>query len=200
MLFAGLNDVLQPAGFRLKKGEEAFVRPAEGGHNRLTVAIWDYHPLYEFSMAAGIRIDAVEDLFNLCSGILPVAQKLSTTTITQLAHFTQPARFQVSTPEEIAAAIDGLAPVINGKILPFFEKYRDVASLDLALNGGQDPGIDGTVPPWSGLHRVSVAFLAGNPRLDEVAARCAAEIQAFPESQRARLDCLMKEIRARQGR
>jgi hypothetical protein len=196
MLYDGLGDVLGPAGFRLKKGEEAFVRPVSGGLHRLAVALWDYQPTFEFSLVAGIRIDAVEELFHLCSGAPAQYQKLSSTTLTQLSYFTQPHRFKVSTPEEITAAIGALTPVVSGKILPFFGKYQDVESLDRALNGGQDPEIDSTVQPPRALHWVSIAYLAGNPRLDEIAARFRAELRDFPEPSRASLECLLAKINA----
>jgi hypothetical protein len=199
MLYDGLGEVLGPAGFRLRKSEEAFVRPINGGLNRLSVALWDYQPLFEFSLVAGIRIDAVEELFHLCSGSPTAHQKLSSTTLTQLSYFTQPGDTKVSTPGEITAAIGALSPVVTGKILPFFEKYREIESLDRALNGGQDPKLDSTQQPSRALHWVSIAYLAGNPRFDQIAAGFAAEVQAFPEPWRSSLDCLLAKIKARQG-
>lgn len=200
MLYDGLGGVLTPAGFRLRKGEEAFVRPMSGGLNRLSVALWDYSPTFEFSLVAGIRIDAVEELFHLCSGSPPAYQKLSSTTLTQLSYFIQPADIKVSTPEEITAAIHRLTPVISGEILPFFTKYADIESLDQALNAGQDPKLDSTQQPSRALHWLSIAYLAGNPRLDEIAARFHTEMQAFPESSRASLNCLLAKIQERQSR
>jgi hypothetical protein len=195
LLYSRLSDVLKPAGFRVRKADEALVRPISGGLNRLYVALWDYNPVFQFSLTAGIRIDAVEELFHHCSGSPPAYHKMSSTTLTQLSYFTKPAEFEVTTPEEIVAAVDHLTPVITGKIVPFFDRYTDLATLDRALNGGEDPGADTTHLPSRALHWVAIAYLANNPHVEEIAARFAQEMQTFPESERAKLDCLLAELR-----
>jgi hypothetical protein len=201
LLYAGLGEVVTPTGFLLKKND-AFVRPISGGLNRIYVPLWDYNPVFRFSLTAGIRIDAVEQLFHLCSGAPTAYQKMSSTTLTQLSYFTEPDEFELTTPAEITVAVDHLAAIITGKVLPFFDRYSDVTALDQALNGGADPDLESTQLSSRALHWVAIAHLAGNPRVEQIAARFAQEMRTFPESEQAKLECLLAELRcvpARRG-
>jgi hypothetical protein len=194
LLYDKLGETLTVAGFRLRKADEAFVRKVGGGLDRVYVPLWDYNPVFQFSVTAAIRIDAVEELFHRCSGAPPPYQKQSSTTLTQLSYFGQPAELEATSPAEVTAAAVRLAPVITGQILPFFDRYNDVAALDRSLNGGGDPGLDSTQLPSRALHWVAIGHLAGNPGVKQIAARFAEEMREFPETERARLDCLLAEL------
>jgi hypothetical protein len=199
LLYAGLGEVLTPAGFQLRKAEEAFARQRAGVLHRVYVPLWDYNPVFQFSLTAGIRIDAVEEIFHRCSGAPAPYQKLSSTTLTQLPFFGGPAQIEVTAPDQVSAATAQLAPVITGKILPYFGRYSDVAALDGALNGGAEPGVDTTQLPSRALHWVAIAYLADNADVEQIAARFAAEMDGFPETERAKLDCLLAELARRRS-
>src|SRR4051812_18988835 len=121
VIFETLGGVLAGTDFRLKKSEEGFVRKIAGGRQMLGLPLWDYQPEFEFSLNVCVRLEAVEEVFHQFSGAPPKYHTMSFTTISRLEQFTTgPARYRVTTAEDVASAGAALAAVIHKRILPFF--------------------------------------------------------------------------------
>ncbi|MDZ7363650.1 MAG: hypothetical protein ONB46_23475 [candidate division KSB1 bacterium] len=194
MIYTGLNSVLAGNGFRLKKSEESFVRPISGGQQRIYVALWDYQPEFIFSLTMGVRLDAVEQVFHLFSGSPPKYQSMSMTTLTQLEYFTAGKRkeYKISTEAEISTALDDLFKIVTEKVLPFFEKYRDVPSIEAAVNSGSLPTrFDSTQLPAGAMHAVILAHLVGNPNFERMVVQFQDAMRGFPEVEKDKFNRLV---------
>lgn len=196
-VYAGLKEILGGAGFKLNKGEGAFTRSIPNGFQRIYVSLYDYNPLFVFSLTIGIRLDAVEEIFNQFSGATGAGQAQTTTSLTPLGYFTQENRkeYEVSTKEEIDSGLSDLTTVINSKILPFLEQYQDVQSLDDAINRKKLPGFDNTQLLSQAMHSIILAKLAGNPSFAALVTEYAKSIDNFPAPDRERFDRLASSLR-----
>jgi len=195
-VYAGLKEILGGAGFKLNKKEGAFTRSIPKGFQRIYVPLYDYNPLFVFSLTIGIRLDAVEDIFNQFSGAMGPGQAQTTTSLTQLGYFTQenPKEYEVSTKEEIDSALSDLTTLINSKILPFLEQYQDVQSLDDAINRKKLPGFDSTHPLSHAMHSIILAKLANNPSFSALVAEYAKSSENFPPPDGERFDRLVSSL------
>ena len=180
LIFDALGAILSGTDFILKKSDDAFVRKFPGGRQELSVPILDYHPEYEFSLVVCIRLDAVEEVFHRFSGAPPKYQGMSVTTITQLQYFTGNARrFKVISEPDVASAVRSLAPIVRGEIIPFFDRYTDLRSLNIAVNC-KHPGIDSTQYPSRAMHSVILARLAEDADFHGIVTRHRNEMQLPP--------------------
>jgi hypothetical protein len=169
IIFEHLGGVLTPAGFRLRKREEAFARRIEGGVQVVGIPLIDYNPVFVFSLVIVIRLDVVEQIFHRFVNIDPKYYSQGTTTITQLEYFIKEippeycrdgaVDYKVRTPEDIAGAMAHLLPVVRGSILPFFERYQTVSAVHAGVNCSV-PSIDSTQPPWGAMDALILARLA----------------------------------------
>lgn len=194
-IYAGLKEILG-AGFRLNKKEGAFTRSIPNGFQRIYVPLYDYNPLFVFSLTIGIRLDAVEDIFNQFSGAMGAGQAQTTTSLTQLDYFTQEIRkeYEVSTKEEIDSALSDLTPLINSKILPFLEQYQDVQSLDDAINRKKLPEFDSTQLLSHAMHSIILAKLANNPSFSALVKEYAKSFEDSQPADRERFDRLASSL------
>jgi hypothetical protein len=195
-IYAGLKEVLAGAGFRLNKREGAFTRSIPNGFQRIYVPLYDFNPVFVFSLTIGIRLDAVEEIFNQFSGAMGAGQAQTTTSLTQLGYFTQEDRkeYRVSTKEEVDSALSDLTPLINSKILPFLEQYQDVQSLDDAMNKKKLPGFDSTFLLHHAMHSIILAKLAGNPSFSALVAEHAKSLANAQPADRERFDRLAASL------
>src|SRR4051794_9755665 len=67
----------------IDKKNQAFVRPIDGGVQRILLAIVDREPELTLSLVLGCRLEAVEETFHRFSGSPPAAQGDTLTTMTQ---------------------------------------------------------------------------------------------------------------------
>jgi hypothetical protein len=195
-IYAGLKEVLVGAGFKLNKKEGAFSRSIPNGFQRIYVPLYDYNPEFVFSLTIGIRLDAVEDIFNQFSGAMGPGQAQTTTSLTQLGYFAgeNQKEYRVSTKEEIDSALSDLTALINSKILPFLEQYQDVPSLDDAINRKKLPGFDSTELLSHAMHSITLAKLAGNPSFSALVTEYAKALENFHPADRERFDRLAASL------
>lgn len=181
LLFEMLSSILDGTDFRLKKSEDCFTRKIAGGWQMLGLPLLDYNPEFIFSLNICIRLDAVEEIFNLFSGVAPKHHSTTTTTITRLEYFTGGrGEYEVTTPEDVASAGGILSLVIRDKIIPFFNEHKDVQALDRAVNS-EYPGIDITQNPSGAMHSVILARMAENKDFECIVAKHRTDLQLAPE-------------------
>jgi hypothetical protein len=170
-------------GFKAKPREESFVRTIPDGKQAVMVAIFDYKPEFRFSLTLAIRLDPVQEIVNQFSGSPPKYHKITTTTLTQLDWFfpgePRPKQYSVTSEGDIVAAVKQLAPTIEQKILPFLDRYKDVAAIDEMVNR-LDPSPDSTHMPVRGMTALTVARLAGNPDFEALAAKYLSDLRSAP--------------------
>lgn len=182
LLFGMLSSILAGTNFRLKKSEDNFTRKIPGGWQRLGLPLLDYNPEFVFSLNICIRLDEVEDIFNMFSGVAPKHHSTTITTITRLEYFTGGrGEYKVMTAEDVAIVGGVLSTVIQDKVIPFLNGHQDIRTVDQAVNGEQ-PGIDITQNPSGAMHAAILAHLAGNKDFERIVVKRRTEMQLAPET------------------
>jgi hypothetical protein len=180
LIFEMLSRVLAGTDFRLKKGEEGFVRKIPGGRQMLGVPLWDYNPEFEFSLNICIRLDAAEEVFHRFSGSAPKYHSMSFTTMTRLESFTGgPPRYKVTTAGDVASVGDLLSSVVREKIIPFLNENNNILCLNRTVNY-ERPEIDATQNPSRSMHSVILAHLARSEDFDRLVAKHRTDMQLAP--------------------
>lgn len=155
-------------GFVRSKNSEYFIRSISDGRQSIGIAISDYRPLVEIALIVTVRLEAVENVFHLFSGVDPEYRGLSSTIITPFHYFTGgSAEIKVRTIEELVAIFDTWQERMHAEVLPYLDAVTDVASLDRYINVKNDI-LDITQPPYSFMHHIVVAKLAANPNYDNL--------------------------------
>src|SRR5262245_34505623 len=91
LIVDGLKPTVAPSGFSYVKKDGSFVRAIDDGRQKLGVALWNYHPLFAFSLTMTVRLDAVQAIVNQFSGSPPRFHSITTTSLTQLEFLGIPA-------------------------------------------------------------------------------------------------------------
>lgn len=184
-------------GFRGRKREGLFVRQFPGGSQQFGLAIVDYSPEFRVSMVFSVRIDAVQAIKDEVMETPEKYRAMGMTTSTVLEHFfpgEKVKQFSVRSEEEIQSAVDALAPLLRERILPLFDGLRTVEALDQILNSEEGRSFDRTHGSARAMSSLILARLAGNPRFEQLAAKCLAESDAWhPQAQRA-LPVLLRRL------
>lgn len=210
-----ISPAVSDAGFRYKKAAEAFVRKIDGGRQELGLPLYDYNPVFEFSLTLCIRCDAVQEIVNRFSGALSKYHASTLTSITQLEFLgvtPQPSRsvrFQVQSEAELVAILPGVLELIVQRVLPFFDEYRDLAALNRGLNpagveaaasvesGFDRRAFDATNQPYRAMTGVTVAYLANDSRLPALINAYRAQVAPLPETERAKFEQLASVLNQR---
>src|SRR5262245_1930873 len=127
LIAQGLNPAVNPAGFRYRKKSEGFVRKSAGGRQELVIPLWDYNPLFKFSLTLCVRLDAVQEIVNRFSGSPPQYHGITLTSITQLEFLGLPSsggrvEYQAASESELAAVLPGVSAMVRDRVVPFFEE------------------------------------------------------------------------------
>lgn len=169
LIYKELGKKISDPTFRLKKGEEGFVRVIPAGKQVIGVPLVDYNPKFKFSLNISIRMEAVEIIIHRFLGSPPKYQKLSHTYSARLDHFVPGTHWlTVFTPDDISNAAARLEGIIAEKINPFLDSHRDVPSVANAMNLTAVPDM---IPgPGPAMQAVTVARLTKNPQFEEIVA------------------------------
>jgi hypothetical protein len=201
-----IGEVLVPRGYRftmLDKHTEGFVRAGDGIRHSIIIPMWDHAPAFEFSLTTCIRVEAVEAISNLFSGVCPEYHSSSDTCVINLpALVPHLDRLTVYDAATIRQAVDQLAPHITDRILPFLDSHRDVRSLDRLMNQGIPPeqvwGMEGwgSWLLWYAMSAIILARLAQNPDFDELVDRYRHETRDFDDDDKERYEKLVEHLRS----
>ncbi len=194
-IYAELGKSLEPAGFKLVKSEEAFVRRFDGGAHKIFVAMVDYQPQFLVSLAVGIRLDTVEDVFNLFSGADANGRRITLTSITQFEHFADGQRdLSVSTTDELKVAAELLVAIVTRRITPFLDQHRDPASVARDFNASGHGGFDGSMYISHAMHSLILAKLFEPERYSSLLSQHAQVIANHTPFDRQRFDALVQHL------
>ncbi len=156
-IVARLNPILGPAGFRHVKREEGFVRKLPGMRQALAIALKDYRPAYNLSFALSTRIEAVDAVLGRfgASGLIQTQLEFfglesampwgpfwfadSGAELDEGFLATGRAQgFWIERPEARDTALRRAGELVKTKLLPGFERFKDLESINRALNEEQD--------------------------------------------------------------
>lgn len=187
-----LTSILAPKGF--KKGEDGFVREFQGGTQRIGVALYDFDPEFEFSLNFSIRLDEADELMHRFSGSPPKYHSETYTASILLDYFTggTPSQFTVNTESEIMTKVNGLAPLLQNRIIPMLDQLMDAGALSRAIN---HDAIDKSNHPYRGMAGIILARLAGDADFEQLVARYDGEMSRMPLAEREKFRKLADYLR-----
>jgi hypothetical protein len=201
-----LGKLLLPGGYKLTKIDkytEGFVRTDDGVRQSIVIPLWDHKGEFQFSLTMCIRIEAVEAISNLFSGVLPEYQASSDTCVINLqAIVPELDRLTVWDLPTIQQAVTQLSPYISTRLLPFLDEHRDLRSVDRLLN--QDIPLEqiagmsgkGSWVLWFAMSAIILARLAQNPEFDKLVERYRNEIRIFPKDDQEKYEKLVEYLRS----
>ncbi len=138
------------------KSEKSALRKIPDGRQTIGIALYDYNPIFQFSFVTCVRIDKVEAIRH---HILETASKyhgISETLMMPFQFFSNgPPTYEVQTEAQIQSVMSGVAPLFRQRVLPFLDRYRDIATLDQGMNR------DGSIPPFGNGWAMSTTILFG---------------------------------------
>jgi hypothetical protein len=194
LIYAGLEPMVAPHGFRVKKSEESFVRAIEAGKQSLGIALVDYNPVFEFSLTISIRLDQVEDILHMFSGSPPQYHRTSSTFISDMNRFqTSKPSYSVTTPEDIQAALTVLHPVVLNQIIPFFDGHKNLETVAQVMSLDSIP----EMMPGAGpaMYAAIVARLTHNPNLESIVSAYQERLARFPKNIQGQFNNLVEYLR-----
>jgi hypothetical protein len=201
-LYHHLGELFAPLGFELQRDDERhntrFVRSGGDITQSISIPLYNYCPLFRFSLFVGFRSDAAEDLYNLFSGVLPEYQATSKTCIVLVESLTSeiPERIEVSTAAEIQEKVSGLAPILERDVFPFLNAHQDIASLDRLINGEERELCHRIMEPDPSMHAVVIAYLHGRSDLSRIMTSRRKTLLKLDEEELARYDGLVAHLKA----
>jgi hypothetical protein len=196
-------------GFRFQKRSDAFVRTIDGGRQELGLPLYDFNPVFEFSLTLCIRLDTVQEITNRFSGSPPKYHGATLTSVTQLEFLglaAVPGRgvlYRAASASELAEVLPAVLTIVRERVLPFFDEFRTVGAVNRGLNpAGAERmlrlpdapdrrSFDATNMPYRAMTGVAVAHLARDPRLTDLVVAYRAQISAMPEHDRRKFETLV---------
>jgi hypothetical protein len=165
-----LSTVLCPRGFKLRKRARDFVRSGNDVKQSVLLPFWDYNPEFHFSLLFGFRVEAVESLYHLFSGVDPKYQATTDTCNVNLEALTQvtPDWIEVHDVPSIREGVSRLIPLLERDVFPFLDSHQDLASLDRMMNGPDRDRLVITAEPSPSMHALILAHLNDNPKFDRL--------------------------------
>lgn len=137
ILYSTLDIFLKPHGFKFVRGRQGFIRHFKGGFHRIIIMVTGYDSEYWIDFTFGIRIDKVENIANPFSELAPEGYKDSMTFHSSWGGIqgNRLLRYRGVYTEDDAmnAALDMLS-FFRDVVLPYFEKYTDINTMDAELN------------------------------------------------------------------
>lgn len=212
LIVQALAPAVANAGFRFRTGAGAFVRSIPGGRQELGLSLVDYSPLYEFSFALCVRLEAVQALVNRFSGSPPRYHNNTLTTITQLEFLGLPAEpgrgvvYRVDSESKLLELLPRIVKMIQDRVLPFFEEYRDIQAVNRGLNPKNTvPRRDVTFPPdrrafdatnqpYRSMTALVVAHLARDPRVPDLVEVYRAQLREASQPDREKFEQLVAHL------
>jgi hypothetical protein len=96
----------------------------------------------------------------------------------------------VLSENDIEGALTRVDPLLREKIIPFLDAYRDVRTLNRAMNHAAHP-IDESHHPYRAMCAVTLAWLARDPDFDGLAKTYQDEMRAIPKPDKEKYEKLV---------
>ena len=195
LIYSCLTPVLSEEAFRLQKSEGGFVRPIAAGRQYVGVPLWDYNPVFEFSLVMGVRIEKVEDIVNRFSGSPAKYQSGTETATFQLDRFMrkETTTFRATSESELQTALSQLLPVIKNQIIPFLDEHQDLLSLAEEMNLNE---IRKSVPGAAyAMGPVTVARLIDSPNFLAIVEGYRQRVSRLPKTEMEKFEKLVQYLK-----
>src|SRR5262245_27261426 len=85
-LYHHLSRLFAPLGFKSQRKAQRFVRTVGDVVQSIWIPFYTFNPTFRFSLLFGFRVEAVEALYHLFSGVEPTHQATSNTCSVRVEH------------------------------------------------------------------------------------------------------------------
>ncbi|WP_426209406.1 hypothetical protein [Massilia sp. TWP1-3-3] len=174
---AALLNIFAPHGFVREQAGGNCVRLLEGARQRVHFAINSRFDAWEFRMSFLVRYDALEAIVVPLVGKRddPDAFAASATFSVALDAFPdgRKSAFEVADITQVDAAVQALAPLLLGQVLPFLDRCRDLAGCNRELSEAP------TLVRVSPAAHLILALLERDPGLDALIERHKGEVEVI---------------------
>lgn len=186
--------MLVPAGFKGIRKDFSFKRKTDTGFQRITFSLADYNPEFHFELTASLRVDAIEDIRNLFSGVSPESRGNSASVAVGAQYFLgKPLHFEVTSEAEIEDAMRVLEPFLNESLLPLLDECVPLPAVERLLNGSGESKLT-SVPDWQAMSGVVAAALCRRPDYDQIVAGYRQTLAGYNERARQRFEALVTHL------
>jgi hypothetical protein len=145
--------------FRLDCSDGPLLREIAAGTQKLSVPFKDLSPNYRFSLLCVIRLDQVEDIYNLFNPAPASYHSTTDTSVTPLRYFIdEPTEFTFSTFDELKESVARLSAYAEN-IMNFMDRHQDVRSLHEAMNSPEGYRFDNSINPARAKRSIILARL-----------------------------------------
>jgi hypothetical protein len=210
-IVSAIDPLLRAQGFKYKTSE-GFIRKIDGGRQQLANSLVDYNPVFRFSFSLCVRLDAVQRIVNQFSGSPLKYHDSAMTTLTQLEYFGMPpagspVQYEVKSEQDLESVLPAVNALISTRVLPFFDEYRDLPSLNRGLNPeGMESRLepirfsdrrefDGSNQPYRAMNGVTVAYLSNDVRLPRLIEAYRAQICNCQSHDRQKFEALVNSCK-----
>jgi hypothetical protein len=169
LLFQEMKNAVANPEFRLKKSER-YVRKMPGGKQTLHIVYWDRYSSSHSPSVLWFEWTLWRRFFTV-SLVFPKNANAPPKPFMRSGSFLKRKRltYDLASAEEMSSLFVRLSKLIRAKMIPFFDKYRDLQSIDSLINSNGGRAVYSMdTPPWSAMQSLIVAHLAKNPRFHEV--------------------------------
>lgn len=195
-MYDGLAKILVPAGFKGRESDCRFIRHTAFGFQDVGAPLWDYDPVFAFSVNVGLRFDAIQNKANPLYPLDPKYWADAFTVLLKPACFLgSDLRFEVQTLEEIDRAMTEIKSLFEEHVFSFFDSCQDLATVERLLN--RDPG-----KPWlsnkpdHAINGIIAAALCSRPDFPDIVARYRQEFVGSIEPIRNRFEAAVAHAAA----
>lgn len=136
LVFAGVNAVLKPEGFRLFKSKKWFLRKTDGRTEKFQLVVLNDRPGYRICPSVGVRFEAVEQVFHRTSTFGPEFQPDTDTVGVDLWRIHGKGGYQlpVHNESDVPPVVDRILEIFRRDALPYFSQFSDLKAVDMAVN------------------------------------------------------------------
>lgn len=130
-----IEESLKKKGFKFIKSNGRIINKYPGGFDEIILKVLDYAPVFQVQMILRVRIDSVESIVNKFqeySFASPQFMKYTETIGTNYMVLSRAKEnhIEIETEKELDNAINELIKLIQDKGLAFFEKHRDIETVN----------------------------------------------------------------------
>lgn len=181
-----LAKLLGPCEFRLHKKDHLLVRKLEGGEQRLSMAIVDHRPVFNYAIIPSVSFTKVSLLYAKFSHVKPGLESKIASAIFRLLFVTEQGKdwIEIKNDHELQLSLEIVDGIVLNKIVPLLNRCTTIEALDEIINAELKPKLENTNLFSRALSGVIVAGLASNPRLEVIVERYLAEMEQFPEDKK----------------
>lgn len=186
--------MLVPAGFKGIRKDFSFKRKTDSGFQSITFSLVDYNPEFRFAVTASLRVDAIEDIGNLFSGVSPESRADSVSVAVGAQYFLgQPLRFEVTSEAGIEEAMGVLEEFFTESLLPLLDECVSLPAVERLLNDSGERKLS-CVPDWQAMSGVVAAALCRRPDYDAIVAEYRQALAGYNEEARQRFEALVAHL------